>query len=419
MPQLRIYDRRERRLVAAADALLAPLALTRWFRRTPPEVPARVLCLRIERIGDLLMTLPALAALRAALPGAAIDLAVGSWNRDVAMAIPGIDRVETLDAAWLARPATSATDGRAGLGVFALARRTAAWRGRHYDLAINFEPDIRSNLALAAAGARRTAGFASGGGGALLDVPLDYDPSSHTADNALRLVEIAVGSRPSDREPPAGDALPPEDERETSGGAASGSRRNALLDIPGTARAEAASLLQRFDGSLLIGMHVSGGRAIKQWPEARFRDVATALVRDRSAAIVLTGTPGERAQTAIVREALPAGRVLDLSGGAELLTVAAVLQRLDLFVTGDTGPMHLAHAVGTPVVAVFGPSDPARYAPRGPRDRIVRIDLPCSPCNRIRLPPARCVGHTPDCLAGIETAAVLAAIDETLAGGRR
>ena len=48
---------------------------------------------------------------------------------------------------------------------------------------------------------------------------------------------------------------------------------------------------------------------------------------------------------------------------------------------------------------IFGPSDPARYAPRGPHDRVVRVDLPCSPCNRIRLPPARCVGHTPDCLS--------------------
>jgi ADP-heptose:LPS heptosyltransferase len=65
--------------------------------------------------------------------------------------------------------------------------------------------------------------------------------------------------------------------------------------------------------------------------------------------------------------------------------------------------------VGTPVVAVFGPSDPARYAPRGPDDHVVRIDLPCSPCNRIRLPPARCVGHTPDCLASISADSVFRA----------
>ena len=76
-------------------------------------------------------------------------------------------------------------------------------------------------------------------------------------------------------------------------------------------------------------------------------------------------------------------------------------------ITGDTGPMHIAHAVGTPIVAVFGPSDPRRYAPRGGLDRIIRVDLPCAPCNRIRLPPARCTGVTPDCLALVEPERVL------------
>ena len=275
-----------------------------------------------------------------------------------------------------------------------LALQAARWRSRRYDLAINFEPDIRTNLALAAVGARRTAGFASGGGGSLLDVAIDYDPSAHTIDNARRLVREAIG-----REPAAPVTW--------------------ALRVPEAHRAAATRLLAPFAGALTVGIHVSGGRAIKQWPEARFRDVAAHLVSHRSAAVVLTGTPADRAQIEVVRAALPPDRVLDLSDNADLLTAAAVIEQLDLFVTGDTGPMHLANAVGTPIVAVFGPSDPRRYAPRGVRDTVVRIDLPCSPCNRIRLPPARCVGHTPDCLAGVEVARVLAAIDETLANGLR
>ena len=90
--------------------------------------------------------------------------------------------------------------------------------------------------------------------------------------------------------------------------------------------------------------------------------------------------------------------VVDLTGRVDIPVLAAVIADLDLLLTVDTGPMHLASATGTPIVAIFGPSDPARYGPTGPRDRIVRVDLPCSPCNRIRQPPARCVGHTPDCL---------------------
>jgi len=389
MARLTIYDRRERALVRLADTLLWPLSIARRFptlERVVDEAYGatlrRILCLRLERIGDLLMTLPALAELCALAPDAEIDLVVGSWNRDIAGAIPGITRVETGDAAWLTR------DGK-GSATAPLLARAIGWRSRKYDLAINFEPHIRSNLTLGAARAKRAAGFVNGGGGAVLDVGLDYDVTSHTEDNALALVRAAVG-------------------------ASSGATPMPVLAISDQTRAEAARRLAALPVTGRIGIHVSGGRTIKQWPESRFREIAEHLVRARDASIVLTGAPGDRAQVEIVRAALPADRVLDLSGGTDLLTTAAIIQQLDLFVTGDTGPMHLARAVGTPIVAIFGPSDPRRYGPRGVRDVIVRIDLPCSPCNRIRLPPARCTGHTPDCLNGVGTAQVLAAIDEAL-----
>jgi ADP-heptose:LPS heptosyltransferase len=384
MSRLTITDRRERALVRSADALLMPAVLMR-FGHTRPLHPKRIVCLRLERLGDLLMTLPAIADLRASFPDGAIDLVVGTWNRDLASAIPGIGHVETLDASWLSRDA-------GGRSVVGLMREAVRWRSRHYDLAINFEPDIRGNLVMAAIGARWTAGYASGGGGVLLDTALDYDVTRHTSDNARALVRAIRG--------PAGSADP-------TGGAA--------LQIPDRHRQTAARLLSTLTAARRIGIHVSGGRAIKQWPEIRFRELAERLVGERDAAIVLTGTPADRALIDAVRTALPADRVLDISNDVDVVTVAALLERLDLFVTGDTGPMHLARAIGTPIVAIFGPSDPARYAPRGLRDRVVRVDLPCSPCNRIRVPPARCVGHTPDCLASVDVAAVLAAIDEVLA----
>ena len=134
---------------------------------------------------------------------------------------------------------------------------------------------------------------------------------------------------------------------------------------------------------------------------------------------MLTGSTEDRALVDTARRSMSDAAVIDLAGRLDLVTLAAVLARLDLYVTGDTGPMHLAAAVGTPVVAVFGPSDPTRYAPSDPdhHHRIVRIDLPCSPCNRIRLPPARCVGHTPDCLEGIDADRVYRAALDAIARG--
>ena len=309
---------------------------------------------------------------------------MGSWNLELARRIRGITRVDTVDARWLARETE-------GLTLTAMLQRAAAWRGRNYDLAINFEPDIRSNLLLAASRASRTAGFSTGGGGALLDVALPYAPAAHTAANAQRLVAAVLDV------PPRTDA--------------------ARLLLTADDRRRARELLAG-RREPLIGLHVSGGRPIKQWDPERFRELAVRLAHAHGATIVLTGTSEDRRLVEPIARALAGQSVVDLAGAIELPTLAAVLEQLEVFITGDTGPMHLAAAVGTPVVAVFGPSDPARYAPSDPVHQIVRIDLPCSPCNRIRLPPERCVGHIPDCLTGIDVEMVYQAVERTLERGQ-
>jgi len=182
----------------------------------------------------------------------------------------------------------------------------------------------------------------------------------------------------------------------------------------------AADRYQRIDGAArpLVGLHVSGGRAIKQWDLDRFAAAGRRLAAE-GMTIILTGSAADRPLVDAVRTHLPSAQVVDAAGDLDLLELAALVRELDVLVTGDTGPMHVAAAVGTPIVAIFGPSDPARYAPRGPRDRVVRVELPCSPCNRIRLPPARCTGHTPDCLVLVSVEQVFEATLTVLDATRR
>ena len=393
-----IYDPRERALVGAADRALAALAWPlRVFRRAAPEVPRRILLLRLERIGDLLMSLGAIRAVRQLAPAASIDLVVGSWNEPVARTIKEIDRLEVLDAPWLSR-------GGPGSAVASLGRRAIAWRTRRYDLAINFEGDVRSHLLMAASFAPRLVGFDMAGGGPLLTERVPHDPRRHTAESGLRLVERAFRLAPASLPGPLDPA-----------GAAAW-----RLELPESARAEAdrrlAALGLAAGAQPIVAVHVSGGRAIKQWPVERFAEVARALARSHGAAILLTGAEGDRPLVETASRALSdVPRVHAMVGSLDLLTLGAVLARSALVVTGDTGPMHLAAAVGAPIVAVFGPSAPERYGPVSPTVRVVRIDLPCSPCNRVRKPPARCVGHTPDCLEGISVARVLEAAHDVLA----
>jgi heptosyltransferase-3 len=130
---------------------------------------------------------------------------------------------------------------------------------------------------------------------------------------------------------------------------------------------------------------------------------------------VLTGSAEDRPIVDEIKTGLPQDvTVIDLVGQLDLVQLAAVLQRLQLVLSVDTGPMHLAAAVGTPVVGVFGPSDPSRWGPMGASAAAVWVDLPCSFCNRIRRPPDRCIGHIPDCLAGVTAEQVIDAAEMLL-----
>ena len=183
------------------------------------------------------------------------------------------------------------------------------------------------------------------------------------------------------------------------------------LRIPEDAQARADRLLEAHDRrGPLVGVNSGAGRAIKEWPTDRLAAAATDLAECDQATIVLLGSAAERATAGSVRDAIPRHvRRIDLAGDVPLVDLAAVLARLSVLVTPDTGPMHLAAAVGTPVIGIFGPSDSVRYAPLTPRSAVVHADLWCRPCNRMRRPPQRCASGTPDCLTRVGVDAVVAA----------
>jgi ADP-heptose:LPS heptosyltransferase len=154
--------------------------------------------------------------------------------------------------------------------------------------------------------------------------------------------------------------------------------------------------------------------------------VAGRLQRELGATIMITGSEADRPLAREVAAALPE-RAIDLTGRLSVRETLAVIAGLDLFLSPDTGPMHMACAVDTPSVSVFGPSDPVRYfsggsGEPGSRHVVVRPDLWCSPCNLISKPPAECVGpEGPECLRAVTVDAVSAVALRVLreAGGFR
>lgn len=171
----RIYDPVERVAVGALDLpARAAVAVLRGLglRRTPAlgalENVREVLVLRLDRIGDVLMSLPALGALRAALPQARIRLAVGRWSASIATSAP-VDEVLVWSAPWVGR----ADEGAEGFG--ALRAKARALRSHRLDLALDLQGDVRAALLMAATRARVRVGYANTGGSWLLThvVPLD------------------------------------------------------------------------------------------------------------------------------------------------------------------------------------------------------------------------------------------------------
>jgi ADP-heptose:LPS heptosyltransferase len=370
----RVYAPAERLVVSALDLPgRAAHAAWRTVRRPPPPLSAadvrEALVLRLDRIGDVLMSLPALHDLRAALPSARIRLAVGRWSEDIARSAP-VDEVLVWSAPWVGRAAEGADGWRD------LAARAWSLRGAGLDLALDLQGDVRANVLLALGGARRRAGYANTGGAWLLTdvIPLD-ETVSWVEQNRLAVAQV-VGGQPGRSRP---DALTAAD------------------------RAFGRDLFERLGLEArrpLVGVHPSGGRPVKQWDVARWAEVVSRLQRDFGATVLITGAAGDRPLAEVVARGLP-GRAVDLTGKLAVRETLAVIARLDLFLSPDTGPMHMAAAVGTPSVSVFGPSDPARYfsAPPGARHLVVRRDLWCSPCNLIRRPPAECAGgEAPECL---------------------
>lgn len=390
--QSRVREPRERFLAAIASgaaALASPL-----LPKPAPSQPREVLVLRLDRIGDVLMSLPALHLLREALPSARIRLAVGEWSREVARDAP-VDEVLIWSAPWV---------GRRDEGASSLAdlwRVARSRRDSRPDLAIDLQGDVRALWLLSATGARARVGYANTGSASLLTSTVELDENLNFVEQNCRAIETALG-----RQLPRRPFRWLDDARRSRGR----EQLAAALKESGLPRT-----------GPIVGLHPGAGRRVKEWPIERWIELGAALVRQKGALLVVSGSEGESDKAAALKRALPAA-VLDLAGKLGLASFAEVMSALDAFVSGDTSAMHFACALGVPSVAVFGPSDPGRYFSGGDqgfgaggRHIVVSAALWCCPCNLIRRPPAECdAAPAPECLTAITTGAVLEATIDAL-----
>lgn len=338
------------------------MAATLARRRIPPAVaPTRVLLIRPDHLGDLLFLGPALDWLRAQHPRAHLTLAIGSWARPALPALAG-----AYDDLLIAPFPAFERGERAGLRQrwSLLPRLARQLRDRRFDAALILRPDHWWGAMLATlAGIPQRLGYDTPETTPWLTTALPL-PHEHAAASNLRLASALLG-QPAPFDPltlPLRFALDQKDRIAA----------RTLREACGITSARPLAII-----------HPGAGAAVKLWEVAKWGEVAQRL-GEIGAQVAITGGPGEEALAAAVTSAARGGAI-DLGGRTSFGVLAALLATADLVLGPDSGPLHLAVAVGAPTIHLFGPADPIRFGPWGNPSRhvVLRSSWTCAPCGRL------------------------------------
>lgn len=352
-----------------------------------PPAAERILVLRLGAMGDVVRTLPAASLLREAYPEAHLAWLVEPATASLLRAQPWLDEV-------LVFPRTSLREswraGHFGRALRELRSFLQGVRSPRFDLVIDFHSILKSGLLSFATGAGRRVAYAR---------PFGREAAWLFASEHARLeprrmsrfdrnlglvrflgIEGPPAARPLCVDTVASDAI------------------LAALGVP--------------VAPVVIHPGTSDTTAHKRYAAARFAEVARALADDPGIPTIVTAGPAQSDRAvaeAVVSAAHGAARLAPLT--PELPQLAALFSRCRLFIGNDTGPLHIASLVGTPVVQILGPTDPVENAPfPDTPSRTLRVPVACSPCRR------GCAVAT--CLRVVPAAAVVAAARDLLAGGQ-
>jgi len=345
--------------------------------------PERVLVFHTAFIGDIVLMFPMLQVLRRENPGCVISVVTIPAVAGLVRRHPAVNDVIEYDKRGVHR----------GLrGMFALALHL---RERQFTLALVPHRSLRSALIIRMARIPRRIGFTASAGARLFTDRVPYRPSDHEIDRDLSLLQPVTG------------AIPP--------------RVLPVVHTNDGDRAAADELLVTADGECLgfsrrplVALAPGSVWSTKRWPAEAFSALAGSLVRDGCSVVLVGGERDVELCDRIAEGSRGANGVFNAAGKTSLAESAALLRRCRVLVSNDSAPGHIAMGVGTPVVALFGPTVPAiGFAPVGPQDRVLEVaGLSCRPCNIHG--GNECPIGSFECMRGIPVTHVTSAVHEII-----
>jgi lipopolysaccharide heptosyltransferase II len=392
-----------RTLILLAVRLLGARAAAKSTSKPITAAP-RILLVRPDHLGDLLMTTPVLHALKQQAPNAHITIMVGIWSTEVVARHPDIDRVITCPF-----PAFQRAEQKALTPYTLLFNTARQLRREDFDLAINLRPDFWWGAALLyLARIPRRVGDALEPGKPFLTHALPFQSPEHATVSNLRLASSALQAI----------GYPPLDEPYTP-------ERYPLHFIPTPGEHKWVADRLHNEGidaeTHIVVIHPGSGAAVKLWRTGGWATCANYLTKPLTRAtqirIMLTGSKNERPMLEKIARDMQSSAVLVTD--ATIGQLAALLARAQLVLSVDSGPLHLAVAQRTPTVQLFGPTDPNIFGPWGKRERHIVLasthrcpTCPAIPCGRLDFPPQVLADHP--CVRLITEQQVLAVVEKLL-----
>lgn len=306
----------------------------------------KILVIRVDGIGDLLNSTPAISLLRENYPAAEITVLAQPLNAPVLMGNPGVDRVLTF-----------ARDGE-HRGLKARLRFYRALRRERFQLVVAMQTGMWPHLVAFLSGAPYRLGrYQKRFRSTLTHAWHGKYPKgeTHEVDRNLELVRLICEGE---------------------------GRRKLKFHLLPNEVADAKAQLTSYGISadtFLIGIHPGGSSFDKRWPEKQYAELADRLVQQYNATILLLRGPEEKALTYNIQQAMQFPAIVHAP--ETIRELGALLSCCNLVVCNDSGPMHLAAALDVPMVAVFGPTDHIAWHPLSENAAIVRRDMPCWPCS--------------------------------------
>jgi len=310
--------------------------------------PRRIVVKEVNWLGDLVMSLPALRAIRRSFPNAALAIVV---RKELAGFFDGMEWIDEVI------PYSVAKGWRGMADRWSIVKEV---RMRRFDLAILFPRSFESALWMTLAGVPRRAGYVGDGRSAMLThrtVPPPHTMTGHQVHYWLAMVRNTAG--------------------------ASGNAQDFELR-PDAAKVEAMRAWlarhRRNAGSRTIAMAPTAAYGpAKEWPAIHFARLIDELAESHDIECVLVGAPSELQRCREVADVSHHGAMV-AAGETGVGELVALLSIVDGFVGNDSGAMHVAAALGRPTVGIFGSTNPERTGPMGPKTRVLWRHLECSPC---------------------------------------